>query len=192
MYCVRCIMPELARLLARSESIASRDVLDCRLLLTSKFLSAGKPLAVRIRSKTGGPGECAPNRGSHGQTVSLLELAGLHGDLHVPHANLRNAIITAAWQLARSAHSTVERRRRLITSLPVNVDVAIKTQLPIILCRDISEDTDAPYGRKGSDTHSPTTGNKHNRYAIALFTLYSEASKFVAVWLTEFRVAFQK
>ena len=50
---------------------SSRDVLDCRLLLTSKFLSAGKPLAVRIRSKTGGPGECAPNRGSHGQTVRV-------------------------------------------------------------------------------------------------------------------------
>ena len=66
---VRCMMPELARLLARSES--SRDVLDCRLLLTSKFLSAGKPLAVRIRSKTGGPGECAPNRGSHGQTARV-------------------------------------------------------------------------------------------------------------------------
>ena len=63
------LVPELARLLARSES--SRDVLDCRLLLTSKFLSAGKPLAVRIRSKTGGPGECAPNRGSHGQTVRV-------------------------------------------------------------------------------------------------------------------------
>ena len=63
------MMPELARLLARSES--SRDVLDCRLLLASKFLSAGKPLAVRIRSKTGGPGECAPNRGSHGQTVRV-------------------------------------------------------------------------------------------------------------------------
>ena len=56
-------------MLARSES--SRDVLDCRLLLTSKFLSAGKPLAVTIRSKTGGPGECAPNRGSHGQTVRV-------------------------------------------------------------------------------------------------------------------------
>ena len=64
---VCCMMPELA--IARSES--SRDVLDCRLLLTSNFLSAGKPLAVRIRSKTGGPGECAPNRGSHGQTVRV-------------------------------------------------------------------------------------------------------------------------
>ena len=63
------LVPELARLLARSES--SRDVLDFRLLLTSKFLSAGKPLAVRIRSKTGGPGECAPNRVSHGQTVRV-------------------------------------------------------------------------------------------------------------------------
>ena len=46
-------------------------MLDCRLLLTSKFLSADKPLAVRIRSKTGGPGECAPNRESHGQTVRV-------------------------------------------------------------------------------------------------------------------------
>ena len=62
---VSCMMPELARLLARSES--SRDVLDCRLLLNSKFLSAGKPLAVRIRSKTGGPGECAPNGGLTGK-----------------------------------------------------------------------------------------------------------------------------
>ena len=40
-----------------------------------------------------------------------------------PGTNLRNAIITAAWQLARSAHSTVERRRGSITSLPLNVDV---------------------------------------------------------------------
>ena len=72
---VRCMMPELARLLVRSES--SRDVLDCRLLHTSKFLSAGKPLAVRILSKTGGPGECAPNRGSHGQTVRV-DRSGKH------------------------------------------------------------------------------------------------------------------
>ena len=60
---VRCMMPELARLLARSES--SRDVLDCRF---SKFLSAGKPLAVRILSKTGGmcakPGVSRANRES--------------------------------------------------------------------------------------------------------------------------------
>ena len=37
------------------------------------------------------------------------------------------------------------------------------------LCILRPEDTDAPCRRKGSD--SPTTGNKNNRYAIALSTL---------------------
>ena len=41
-------------------------------------LVIGLPVASYFQSKTGGPGECAPNRGSHGQTVrvdrSVVEL----------------------------------------------------------------------------------------------------------------------
>ena len=59
----------------------------------------------------------------------------------------------------------------------------------------VPQDTDAPCRRKRSD--SPTTANKHNRYAIALIVytrltlvpsevFSNNASKFVAVLLTKF------
>ena len=85
---------------------------------------------------------------------------------HTSRTSLRNAIIMAAWQLARSAHSTVEWRRGLFTSLLVNVDVyrhscdiawtSVKVRESNSLMYSGPQDTDAPCRRKGSD--SPTTG----------------------------------
>ena len=83
--------------------------------------------------------------------------------------NLRNAIITAAWQLARSAHSTVERRRGLITSLPVNdkdtvaiimAGTSVKVRESNSLMYSVPQDTDArctDVGEKAATVRQPGT-----------------------------------
>ena len=67
---------------------------------------------------------------------------------------------------------------------------SVKVRESNSLMYSVPQDTDAPCRRKGSN--SPTTRNKRNRYAIHSSDLVpsevfsNHASKFVAVWLTEF------